>query len=259
MFAAVVDADRGGRFQIAPQLDDAVYRQLYLPDTNVLLTGFLSDSGVAEVSDFMPVEDAGVAHNLVRRAKTVRGEIHFDMRCEPRFDYARASHTVERRGDTELVFVGRSGERELALRLRSSVPMRVENGVAIAQFTLRADESPSFVLEVVRAAEPSPCGSRDYPIAAFKQTVNFWRRWVGRSTYKNRWREMVNRSALILKLLTSRAHGSIVAAPTFGLPEHMGASVTGTIVTAGSGTPLSLSTDSCGWATRRRRSRSCAG
>jgi hypothetical protein len=65
-----------------------VQRQLYLPDTNVLLTRFLSDSGVAEVSDFMPVEDAGVAHHLVRRAKTVRGEIRFAMRCDPRFECA---------------------------------------------------------------------------------------------------------------------------------------------------------------------------
>ena len=109
VFAALLDADRGGRFQIAPRLDDAVHRQLYLPDTNVLLTRFLSDSGVAEVSDFMPVEDAGVAHNLVRRAKTVRGEMRFEMRCDPRFDYARATHAVERRSDTEVLFVGRSG------------------------------------------------------------------------------------------------------------------------------------------------------
>jgi GH15 family glucan-1,4-alpha-glucosidase len=125
VFAALLDADGGGRFQIAPLLDDAVHKQLYLPDTNVLLPRFLSDSGVAEVSDFMPVEDAGVAHNLVRRAKTVRGEIRFRMRCEPRFDYARATHTVERRSDKEILFVGRSGARELVLRLRSSVPMQI--------------------------------------------------------------------------------------------------------------------------------------
>src|SRR5207245_5614423 len=87
VFAALLDAERGGRFQIAPQLDDVTRKQLYLPDTNVLLTRFLSDGGVAEVSDFMPVEDAGVAHNLVRRAKTVRGEVRFGMRCDPRFDY----------------------------------------------------------------------------------------------------------------------------------------------------------------------------
>ena len=222
VFAALLDADRGGRFQIAPQLDDAVHRQLYLPDTNVLLTRFLSDSGVAEVSDFMPVEDAGVAHNLVRRAKTVRGEIRFGMRCDPRFDYARATHTVERRGDTEILFVGRSGARELVLRLRSSLPMQIAEGAAVAEFTLRADESAWFVLEVVMGDEPSPSARPDYARDAFKETVNFWRGWIGRSTYKNRWREIVNRSALVLKLLTSREHGSIVAAPTFGLPENIG-------------------------------------
>jgi GH15 family glucan-1,4-alpha-glucosidase len=223
VFAALLDAERGGRFQIAPQLDDAVHRQLYLPDTNVLLTRFLSDSGVAEVSDLMPVEDAGVAHNLVRRAKTVRGEVRFGMRCDPRFDYARATHTVEQRGDTEVLFVGRAGARELTLRLRSSVPMQVAEGAAVSQFTLGAEQSAWFVLEVVTTADqPSPCTRPDYVPDAFKETVNFWRRWIARSTYKNRWRETVNRSALVLKLLTSREHGSLVAAPTFGLPETIG-------------------------------------
>jgi GH15 family glucan-1,4-alpha-glucosidase len=222
VFGALLDADRGGRFQIAPRLDDVVHNQLYLPDTNVLLTRFLSDSGVAEVSDFMPVEEAGVAHNLVRRAKTVRGEIRFVMRCDPRFDYARATHTVERCGDREVLFVGPSGARELVLRLCSSVPMQLADGAAVAEFTLGADESAWFVLEVVTGDEPSRCANPEYVRDAFKETVNFWRRWISRSTYKNRWREVVNRSALVLKLLTSSEHGSIVAAPTFGLPENIG-------------------------------------
>src|SRR6201987_4441396 len=68
VFAALVDADRGGRFKLAPLLEGAGRKQLYLPDTNVLLTRFLDTNGVAEVSDFMPVEDAGYAHNVVRRA-----------------------------------------------------------------------------------------------------------------------------------------------------------------------------------------------
>ena len=221
VFAALLDADRGGRFQIAPRLDDAVHKQLYLPDTNVLLTRFLSDDGVAEVSDFTPVGKAGVAPNLVRRAKTVRGELRFVMRCDPRFDYARATHTVDRRSDTEVLFVGRSGAGELALRLRSSVPMQIADGAAVAQFTLGADESAWFVLELA-TDEPSPSVRPDYVSDAFKETVNYWRRWIARSTYKNRWREFVNRSALTLKLLTSRDHGSIVAAPTFGLPEQIG-------------------------------------
>jgi GH15 family glucan-1,4-alpha-glucosidase len=205
-------------------LDDATRKQLYLPDTNVLLTRFLDTAGVAEVSDFMPVEDAGHAHNLVRRAKTIRGELTFRMRCAPRFDYARAEHTVELRSQTEAVFVGRSGSGELALRLRSSVPLRLENGDAVAEFTLRSDESAWFVLEAVTAGEPSPSQQPEYERVAFKQTVNFWRRWIDRCTYKGRWREMVNRSALTLKLLTSRQYGSIVAAPTFGLPEIIGGS-----------------------------------
>jgi len=222
VFAALVDAERGGRFQIAPLLGSAARKQLYLPDTNVLLTRFLDASGVAEVSDFMPVEDAGQAHNLVRRAKTVRGEVRFQMRCDPRFDYARATHTAERRSDHEVLFVGRSGDGELALRLRSSVPMRLESGAALAEFTLNADASAWFVLEVVLRQEPSPSEQPDYESDFFKETVNFWRSWVARSTYGGRWREMVHRSALTLKLLTSRQHGSIVAAPTFGLPETIG-------------------------------------
>jgi GH15 family glucan-1,4-alpha-glucosidase len=222
VFAALLDAERGGRFQIAPVLDRATRKQLYLPDTNVLLTRFLHAEGVAEVSDFMPVEDAGQAHNLVRRAKTVRGELRFRMRCDPRFDYARSSHTAELRSDTEVLFVGPAGAEELALRLRSSVPMRLDQGAATAEFTLGADKSAWFVLEVVLPQQASPSAQPDYESDAFKRTVNFWRRWVARSTYGGRWREMVNRSALTLKLLTSRAHGSIVAAPTFGLPEAIG-------------------------------------
>jgi GH15 family glucan-1,4-alpha-glucosidase len=109
VFAALLDAERGVRFQIAPKLDEAVHKQIYLPDTNVQLTRFLSDGGVAEAPDFMPVEDAGVAHTVVRRAKTVRGEVSFGMRCDPPFDYDRATHTAERRGDTEVLIVGSAG------------------------------------------------------------------------------------------------------------------------------------------------------
>ena len=121
VFAALLDADRGGRFQIAPILDHATRKQLYLSDTNILLTRFLHPDGVAEVSDFMPVvEDAGQAHALVRRPKTVRGELRFRMLCDPRYDYARSPHTAKQLSDTEVLFVGPAGAEELALRLRSS-------------------------------------------------------------------------------------------------------------------------------------------
>jgi len=157
---------------------------------------------------------------VVRRAKTVRGEVRFRMLCAPRFDYARATHTVERTPDG-VCFVA-SGSHRLALRLRSSVPVRIESGAAVAEFTLRADESAAFVLEQAVPGTESPAAAPDYVAEAFKRTVNFWRRWIGRSSYQGRWREMVNRSALTLKLLTSRPHGSIIASPTFGLPEQVG-------------------------------------
>ena len=220
LFAALLDSRRGGRFQVAPLLDQAQQKQLYLPDTCVLLTRFLSDAGVAEVSDFMPIAEIDARHTIARRVKTVRGEIRFRMVCQPRFDYARAPHTVETTRDGAL-FVS-SGQRPLALRLHATVPVRVDDGAATAEFTLRADERASFVLELVRPGEESPATNPDFIAEAFKETVNFWRRWVGRSTYRGRWRETVNRSALTLKLLTSRRYGSIVAAPTFGLPEEVG-------------------------------------
>ncbi len=220
VFAALLDDRRGGRFQLAPLLEGAREKQLYLPDTCVLLTRYLATGGVAEVSDFMPIESASGGHRVVRRAKTVRGEVRFRMVCQPRFDYARTTHTVERTTDG-MRFVS-AGTPAMALRLRASVPLREEAGAAVAEFTLRADDSAWFVLEQSLPAEETPSAGPDYVAEAFKETVAFWRRWVGRSSYRGRWREMVNRSAITLKLLTSRAHGSIVASPTFGLPERVG-------------------------------------
>lgn len=221
IFAALLDHGKGGRFRLSPVLPGARQKQLYLPDSNILLTRFLSGEGVAEISDYMAIEEAGRhRHDLVRRAKTVRGEVRFHMVCEPRFDYGRRRHRVEQ-GEEEVRFLP-EGEGLSAFRLRSEVPLRVANGAATAEFTLRAGETASFVLEEARENGESPCSGENYVASSFKDTLNYWRRWVGRSNYRGRWRETVNRSALTLKLLTSRTYGSIVAAPTFGLPETIG-------------------------------------
>jgi GH15 family glucan-1,4-alpha-glucosidase len=219
IFAALLDRERGGHFKIAPVFTDSRQKQMYLSDTNVLITRFLANDGVAEVSDFMPVECAGWVHDLVRRAKTVRGEITYRMTCAPKFDYGRSAHDVVM-GDGEVLFV--PARRDLpTLRLRTPVPVRIEAGAAVAEFTLHAGETAAFVLEEV-TGEPSASGDPAFVADAFKRTVNYWRAWMGRSRYRGRWREMVNRSALVLKLMTSQLHGSIVAAPTFGLPEQIG-------------------------------------
>ncbi|MGD8405411.1 MAG: glycoside hydrolase family 15 protein [Anaerolineales bacterium] len=219
IFLRLLDHEKGGYFSLAPVLEDVHQKQLYIPDTNILLSRFLSDEGVAEVSDFMPVEATEQAHDLIRRAKTVRGEIKYRMVCKPAFDYARATHQVEIR-DGEAIFTS-NGEDKTVLRLRSSLPLHEEDGAVVSEFTLKTGETASFVLE---NAEETVGDSSDpnFVAQAFKDTVNFWRGWVGKSDYKGRWREMVHRSALTLKLLTSWHHGPILAAPTFGLPEQIG-------------------------------------
>src|SRR6185436_5890940 len=125
----------------------------YLPDSNILLTRFLSDQGVAEISDFMPVQLNEHTRELVRRAKTVRGEIHFRMVCQPRFDYARSKHRVERK-DGEVLFVS-EGKDQSALRLRTSIPVTISDGAAVAEFTLQAGQSAAFVLEQARPGHES--------------------------------------------------------------------------------------------------------
>ncbi len=221
LFARMLDEERGGYFQLAPVLEAARQKQLYLPDTNILLSRFLSSAGVAEVSDFMPVEEVGDAHNLIRRAKTIRGQITFRMVCEPAFDYGRTAHRLEREFEDAVVFTPETDTLR-PIRLRADVPIEVQDGRAIAEFTLGNGQNAAFVLEDVDPDGSSPSSAPGYVSTAFKDTVNFWRSWVGRSKYTGRWREMVNRSALTLKMLTSTQHGAIVAAPTFGLPEDIG-------------------------------------
>jgi len=220
IFASLLDRERGGHFKIAPLSGDFKRRQRYLPDTNILMTRFLGSDGVAAISDFMPIRHLGQSHNLVRRVKVVRGEIRFRMECAPRFDYGRIGHTVTRKSNAHL-FIPKRGKQS-ALRLRSTVPARIENGAVVAEFKLRPGETAAFVLEEAISGEQSPSENPDYVSEAFKETMNYWLAWIGHSQYRGRWREMVNRSALTLKLLTSRAYGSIVAALTFGLPERIG-------------------------------------
>jgi GH15 family glucan-1,4-alpha-glucosidase len=219
VFAALLDDKKGGRFQIAPTDPSCTFKQLYLPDTNVLVTRFLSADGVGEVYDFMPVErtagEREAAHRLVRVVQVVRGAMRFRVDCSPRFDYARARHRAESLPDGV-----RFSSPGLTLQLRSSVPVRIAGEDVVAEMVLQRGEREYFVLEP--ASAPSAVLRADPRAdirAAFDATVAFWRGWLGKSRYQGRWREMVNRSALVLKLLTFAPTGAIVAAPTTSLPE----------------------------------------
>ncbi|MGR6963171.1 glycoside hydrolase family 15 protein [Geodermatophilus sp. URMC 61] len=218
VFGALLDADRGGSFQLATA-SPARTRQFYVPDTNVLLTRFYTGDAVGEVQDFMPVGPATETadHRLVRRVLCVRGTMTFRARVSPRFDYGRRTHTVDER-DGGVLF----GSTDLSLSLTATVPLRCDGRDVQAEFTLVEGDSAVFALDRVRGgAELRGCSGTQAE-ELFDATVTYWRRWLSASRYRGRWREMVHRSALTLKLLTYAPTGAIVAAPTTSLPEQPG-------------------------------------
>ncbi|HTV07149.1 MAG TPA: glycoside hydrolase family 15 protein [Acidobacteriaceae bacterium] len=226
VFAGLLDAERGGQFSIQPQMEEMRTRQLYLPDTNVLLTRFLSDDGVAEVTDFMPIVEDGdlqrFGHHILRMISVTKGEVRFTMRCAPRFDYSRAKHKATHKDGS--IFFAPEAEECLCMALHATFPMKIEGGDAKAEFTLKAGETATVVFGEV--AEEQAAGAdvlaKENVQRHFSETTNFWRAWIAKSRYTGRWREVVHRSILMLKLLSCEEYGSLIAAPTFGLPEHVG-------------------------------------
>jgi GH15 family glucan-1,4-alpha-glucosidase len=220
VFAALLDATRGGYFKLTPSSEGLATRQLYFPDTNVLITRFLTPEGVGEVMDFMPVgESRARAHKqrLIRRVTAVRGRMHFTMECAPRFDYGREGHKVERHGHGVLF---ESTSRQLSLE--ADTPIDVAGSDARSVFELGAGESANFVLEQILDGHLPSAHSPDEIHELFSRTVAYWRAWLSQSRYRGRWREMVHRSALTLKLLTYAPTGAIIAAATTSLPEVLG-------------------------------------
>ena len=220
VFASLLDDRNGGSYSISPEFKEMKTKQLYFPDTNVLLTRFLSSEGVGEVTDFMPVDSQG-EKGLIRRVTTVRGEVRYKLQCRPRFEYAKKDHTVVRTSNEEVVFQVK-GADGLALRLRGTVPLVILDGDAGAEFTLKAGDRADFLLESEANKEVTGENFTQYVTNCLRRTINYWKDWMARSTYQGRWMEVVNRSALLLKLLSSCEFGSIIASPTFGLPENVG-------------------------------------
>jgi GH15 family glucan-1,4-alpha-glucosidase len=219
IFGGILDRERGGFYRIQPSIEGWLPKQLYLPETNVLITRFLAPDGVAEVQDFMPIQSGAAEHRhrLIRRALGVRGEIRFRVDVQPRFNYGRDTH--------ETVFHENGvmfHSPDLTVAVETAVPLDFHAGGAYGEFTLRPGDTATFVLEQV----PGTYVPRPYSEAetreAFDQTAEYWRRWLSTSRYQGRWREMIHRSALTLKLMTYKPTGAIVAAPTTSLPELLG-------------------------------------
>ena len=220
VFGAILDDQKGGRFSIFPEDGNVNRKQLYWPDTNVLVTRFLSEDGVGEVMDYMPVgapRNREGFHGLIRRVRVVRGSMKFRMECFPAFNYARDAHTVE---------VCEKGAKfvstNLNLALAADVALKQQDTGVTAEFTLDEGQSASFELhELTDGVARMSAEESDW---LFERTVEYWRRWLSKSTYTGRWREVVHRSALALKLLTYEPTGAIVAAATCSLPESLGGS-----------------------------------
>ena len=221
VFAAILDDGKGGRFRIAPAADAAQVRhkQIYWPDTNILITRFLLEDAVVEVIDYMPVGlrpgEPGY-RQLVRRVEAVRGTVPMRVECLPAFNYARDRHTLE---VTDEGAVFRSPQ--LSLELTSSAPLKADpsRGGVEATLSLRPGERATFVL---RPLDDKNCGPRlglPGEEATFRAAIDYWHRWLSHCTYRGRWREAVYRSALTLKLLTYEPTGALIAAPTCSLPE----------------------------------------
>jgi GH15 family glucan-1,4-alpha-glucosidase len=228
IFAALLDAEKGGYFSIRPSIEGLRQKQMYLPDTNILLTRFLSEDSVAEVTDFMPVQESegasAYAHQILRMVRVIKGEVTFELRCAPRFDYARGTHRACKEQDA-VCFHSESTDCP-SMALHATVPLSIDGADAVATFTLRSNECASFAFGSVKKEEKAPRELLDPERidALFQASAQYWREWIGRSVYKGRWREIVNRSALVLKLLSSQKHGALLAAATFGLPEQLGGS-----------------------------------
>ncbi|HEX2112592.1 MAG TPA: glycoside hydrolase family 15 protein [Gaiellaceae bacterium] len=220
VFAAILDRERGGYYRIAPAREGSTVKQLYLPETNVLITRFLAEEGVGELQGFMPIaadREERHRHRLIRRVFCVRGQVRFRLEMRPRFDYARAEHAVELH---EHGVVFRSPR--LCLALQMTTPIACDGRDVESEFTLRAGEGVTFVLERVDPDYVPRPYSDEETRDAFERTIAYWRRWLKQCRYSGRWRETVHRSALTLKLLTFKPTGAIVAAPTTSLPEQLG-------------------------------------
>src|SRR5215469_8585736 len=201
VFASLLDAEGGGYFRISPAGGSYVSKQLYFPDTAMLITRFMTPDGVGEVMDFMPTIEGEPTdnHRIVRHLRVARGTMQFEMDLQPRFDYGRASHTVH---------VTEQGARfrtavSMTLTLHSSgkrdpddpeaAKLEQAGGGLRATFRLREGQVGGIVLESM-GGQPRAVPPAEITRLA-DDTAAYWKRWLGRSTYTGRWREMVTRSA----------------------------------------------------------------
>jgi len=227
IFGALLDQNRGGHCRVRPTVDVFTSKQLYFPDTAILVTRFMTEAGVGEIVDFMPVSSSNVAsrhHRLVRIVRCVRGRMTFAVDLAARFDYGREPHETQQSADGVRLQGSRTSMTVNLIRepdderAQSSIDA---DGDLHAELTLEAGQMRGLVMETGTGAPPRAVRVAE-AWQLLHQTVDFWRAWLRQSTYSGRWRETLNRSAITLKLMTYAPSGGLVAAPTAALPEQIG-------------------------------------
>jgi GH15 family glucan-1,4-alpha-glucosidase len=219
VFAAVLDADHGGRFSLRPETPARVRRR-YVPDTNVLETTFTTDQGVVRVTDAMtlPGPELGPTRELVRRVDGVAGRVPMRWRVTPAFGYGAVRPRFERRGGIPVAVGGRDA---LALCSWDAGEARVDADAICGHFEARASSSTLMALCAAHQ-EPLVFPTREHVEERLDVTTGYWRRWAAQRAYDGPWREAVIRCALALKLLVHAPSGAIAAAATTSLPEEIG-------------------------------------
>jgi GH15 family glucan-1,4-alpha-glucosidase len=222
VFAALLDHDRGGYFRLSPADSEATAKQLYYPDSAVLVTRFTSPDGVSEVLDWMSPDRVGVVtdrHTLFRAVRVVRGSARFTMECRPRFDYGRAKHELD---VNEKVAVFRAPGIDAHVQ-SVHFPLARDGDDLRGEVTLQAGELAAVAFTACDSGGPAPAPlDADQTARQLFSDIEFWQRWVRGSSYRGRWPGMVARSAITLKLLTYAPTGAPIAAATMGLPEQVG-------------------------------------
>jgi len=219
VFAALLDAERGGSFELRPEVPADVRRR-YVPDTNVLETTFTTGQGVVRVTDAMALPSAqlGPTRELIRRVEGLSGRVPMHWRVSPAFDYGAASPRLERRGGIPVALAGPSA---LAVCSWEAGEARLGEDAISGRFV--AQDSSSALLALCGSdREPLVLPTRQDVEGRLTSTMAYWRRWAADRRYEGPWRDAVIRSALALKLLFHAPSGAIAAAATASLPEEIG-------------------------------------
>ena len=226
IFAAVLDAENGGRFLVRPIGEFRTERR-YLANTNVLETVFRTPAGACLLRDLMSVsseEDKRAyltpEHEVLRQLEGLEGEVEVEVLYDPRPNYGRVRPLLEQRGELGL----RCEVDGASLTLRSEMPLELTDGDRSASGFARIRSGERKYLSLTYSMEAPAVVPLlgEAALGRIERTVRWWQEWANRCTYEGPYRDAVVRSALALKLMTYAPSGALVAAPTTSLPETIG-------------------------------------